>query len=101
MPDFHFPVQFDDVLRATRHFMHPEVLAQYSVDPSRVAISGDSAGGNLAAAVCQEVTAFFLFMEIMCVCPSVINGAVVLASTQLNCDLSGRAVSQGRRAAGY
>ncbi|KAJ7324340.1 hypothetical protein JRQ81_017360 [Phrynocephalus forsythii] len=56
VPDFHFPVQFDDVLRATKHFMRPEVLARYSVDPSRVAISGDSAGGNLAAAVCQEIT---------------------------------------------
>ncbi|XP_060098503.1 neutral cholesterol ester hydrolase 1 [Heteronotia binoei] len=56
VPDFHFPVQFNDVLRATRHFMHPEVLAQYSVNPSRVAISGDSAGGNLAAAVCQEMS---------------------------------------------
>ncbi|XP_077204511.1 neutral cholesterol ester hydrolase 1 isoform X2 [Paroedura picta] len=56
VPDFHFPAQFDDALRATRHFMHPEVLAQYRVDPSRVAISGDSAGGNLAAAVCQEMS---------------------------------------------
>nr|XP_028587415.1 neutral cholesterol ester hydrolase 1 [Podarcis muralis] len=56
VPDFHFPVQFNDVLQATKHFMLPEVLARYSVDPSRVAISGDSAGGNLAAAVCQEMT---------------------------------------------
>ncbi|XP_053166392.1 neutral cholesterol ester hydrolase 1 isoform X2 [Hemicordylus capensis] len=56
VPNFHFPVQFEDVLRATKHFMRPEVLAQYSVDPSRVAISGDSAGGNLAAAVCQEIS---------------------------------------------
>ncbi|XP_061493310.1 neutral cholesterol ester hydrolase 1 isoform X2 [Rhineura floridana] len=56
VPDFHFPVQFSDVLRATKHFMLPEVLAQYSVDASRVAISGDSAGGNLAAAVCQEMS---------------------------------------------
>ncbi|XP_054838088.1 neutral cholesterol ester hydrolase 1 isoform X1 [Eublepharis macularius] len=56
VPDFHFPVQFNDVLRATRYFMRPEVLAQYSVDPSRIAISGDSAGGNLAAAVCQEMS---------------------------------------------
>lgn len=55
VPDVHFPVPFDDVLRATKHFMLPDVLAQYSVDPNRVAISGDSAGGNLAAAVCQEV----------------------------------------------
>ncbi|XP_048360787.1 neutral cholesterol ester hydrolase 1 [Sphaerodactylus townsendi] len=56
VPDFHFPAQFEDVLHATRHFLRPEVLAQYSVDPSRVAISGDSAGGNLAAAVCQELS---------------------------------------------
>ncbi|KAH0624162.1 hypothetical protein JD844_007612 [Phrynosoma platyrhinos] len=56
VPDFHFPVQFDDVLHAVKHFMLPEVLAHYSIDPSRVAISGDSAGGNLAAAVCQEMT---------------------------------------------
>ncbi|KAF7242602.1 Neutral cholesterol ester hydrolase 1 [Varanus komodoensis] len=56
VPDFHFPVQFQDVLRATKHFMLPEVLARYSVDPTRVAISGDSAGGNLAAAVCQEMS---------------------------------------------
>nr|XP_060623501.1 neutral cholesterol ester hydrolase 1 [Anolis sagrei ordinatus] len=56
VPDFHFPAQFDDVMNAVKHFMLPEVLAQYSVDPNRVAISGDSAGGNLAAAVCQEMT---------------------------------------------
>ncbi|XP_023680156.1 neutral cholesterol ester hydrolase 1-like [Paramormyrops kingsleyae] len=54
-PDVHFPVQYDDVLQASRHFLQPEVLAQYSVDPDRVAVSGDSAGGNLAAAVAQQV----------------------------------------------
>uniref|UniRef100_A0A8C6YTR2 Neutral cholesterol ester hydrolase 1 n=1 Tax=Nothoprocta perdicaria TaxID=30464 RepID=A0A8C6YTR2_NOTPE len=56
VPEVCFPEQFHDALRATRHFLHPDVLAEYSVDPSRVAISGDSAGGNLAAAVCQQVT---------------------------------------------
>ncbi|XP_058043240.1 neutral cholesterol ester hydrolase 1 [Ahaetulla prasina] len=56
VPDFHFPAQFDDVLRATKHVLLPDVLAQYSVDPARIAISGDSAGGNLAAAVCQEIS---------------------------------------------
>ncbi|XP_064418323.1 neutral cholesterol ester hydrolase 1 [Latimeria chalumnae] len=55
-PEVHFPEQFHDAARATRYFLHPEVLAEYSVDPRRVAISGDSAGGNLAAAVCQELT---------------------------------------------
>ncbi|XP_007439654.1 neutral cholesterol ester hydrolase 1 [Python bivittatus] len=56
LPDFHFPTQYDDVLQATKHFLLPDVLAQYSVDPTRIAISGDSAGGNLAAAVCQEIS---------------------------------------------
>ncbi|KAJ8278134.1 hypothetical protein GJAV_G00084240 [Gymnothorax javanicus] len=54
-PDAHFPKQFDDALQASRHFLKPEVLAQLSVDPDRIAVSGDSAGGNLAAAVAQEL----------------------------------------------
>lgn len=44
-----------DCLAAAKHFLSPEVLARYAVDPERVAVSGDSAGGNLAAAVSQEV----------------------------------------------
>lgn len=44
-----------DCLAAAKHFLSAEVLSEYSVDPERVAVSGDSAGGNLAAAVAQEV----------------------------------------------
>ncbi|KAJ8357105.1 hypothetical protein SKAU_G00198990, partial [Synaphobranchus kaupii] len=54
-PEAHFPDQFEDAFQASKHFLHPEVLAQYSVDPERVGVSGDSAGGNLAAAVAQQV----------------------------------------------
>ncbi|KAG2463007.1 neutral cholesterol ester hydrolase 1-like [Polypterus senegalus] len=54
-PDVHFPEQYNDVYVATKYFLHPDVLARYSVDPDRVAISGDSAGGNLAAAACQQL----------------------------------------------
>lgn len=54
-PAHHFPVPFEDVYRVVKHFLQQGVLDQYSVDPERIAISGDSAGGNLAAAVAQQV----------------------------------------------
>ncbi|KAF7199053.1 neutral cholesterol ester hydrolase 1 [Nothobranchius furzeri] len=55
-PEVIFPEPYLDCLAAAKHFLSPEVLAKYSVDPERVAVSGDSAGGNLAAAVAQEVS---------------------------------------------
>eukprot|EP00064_Thunnus_orientalis_P009959 superscaffoldBa00001302_g9985 len=55
-PEVHFPVPYLDCLAAAKHFLSPEVLARYTIDPERVAVSGDSAGGNLAAAVAQEVS---------------------------------------------
>ncbi|CAH6789248.1 Nceh1 [Phodopus roborovskii] len=56
VPQVHFPEQIYDVIRATRYFLQPEVLEKYKVDPARVAVSGDSAGGNLAAALGQQFT---------------------------------------------
>ncbi|ELU02008.1 hypothetical protein CAPTEDRAFT_221251 [Capitella teleta] len=48
-PEVTFPIPFEDGLRATKHFLtHAEKLG---VDPTRVGIGGDSAGGNMAAAV--------------------------------------------------
>ncbi|XP_038148258.1 neutral cholesterol ester hydrolase 1a [Cyprinodon tularosa] len=55
-PEVHFPEPFLDCLSAAKHFLSQEVLAKYSIDPERVAVSGDSAGGNLAAAVAQEIS---------------------------------------------
>ncbi|XP_010984995.1 arylacetamide deacetylase [Camelus dromedarius] len=54
-PKYHFPIQFEDVYTALKWFLHPNVLENYGVDPRRVGISGDSAGGNLAAAVTQQL----------------------------------------------
>uniref|UniRef100_A0AAZ3SML9 Neutral cholesterol ester hydrolase 1a n=1 Tax=Oncorhynchus tshawytscha TaxID=74940 RepID=A0AAZ3SML9_ONCTS len=54
-PEVHFPVQYKDCLAAAKHFLELGILGKLSVDPQRVAVSGDSAGGNLAAAVAQQV----------------------------------------------
>ncbi|NWY68271.1 AAAD deacetylase, partial [Erithacus rubecula] len=54
-PPHRFPAQFEDVYSVTKFFLQSEVLAQYGVDPARVCVAGDSAGGNLAAAVAQEL----------------------------------------------
>lgn len=54
-PEAVFPDQYHDALAASRAFLSPQVLERYSIDPERVCVSGDSAGGNLAAAVAQQV----------------------------------------------
>ncbi|KAF3692691.1 Arylacetamide deacetylase [Channa argus] len=54
-PPHHFPVPYEDVYHVVKHFLQKGVLALYSVDPGRIAVSGDSAGGNLAAAVTQQL----------------------------------------------
>ncbi|KAM9707559.1 neutral cholesterol ester hydrolase 1a [Menidia menidia] len=55
-PEVLFPVPYLDCLAAAKHFLSPEVLTKYAIDPERVAVTGDSAGGNLAAAVAQEIS---------------------------------------------
>ncbi|XP_053316612.1 arylacetamide deacetylase [Spea bombifrons] len=54
-PRFQFPTQFDDVYTVVKFFLDKTILNKYSVDPDRVAVAGDSAGGNLAAAVAQQL----------------------------------------------
>lgn len=49
-PEHPFPAAFDDCLAAWRGLQDNAVTWQ--LDPQRMAIAGDSAGGNLAAAVC-------------------------------------------------
>ncbi|XP_044031501.1 neutral cholesterol ester hydrolase 1-like [Siniperca chuatsi] len=55
-PEAVFPDQYHDALAASRAFLSSQVLERYSIDPERVCVSGDSAGGNLAAAVAQELS---------------------------------------------
>ncbi|KAL1778034.1 arylacetamide deacetylase [Sigmodon hispidus] len=54
-PKYHFPHQFEEVYNALRWFLQEDILERYGVDPRRIGISGDSAGGNLAAAVTQQL----------------------------------------------
>ncbi|XP_041275574.1 arylacetamide deacetylase-like 4 [Onychostruthus taczanowskii] len=52
-PEHKYPAAYEDCLNATQHFL--QHLQHYGVDPARVTVCGDSAGGNLAAAVSQTL----------------------------------------------
>ncbi|XP_038076402.1 neutral cholesterol ester hydrolase 1-like [Patiria miniata] len=53
-PKYPFPAAIDDCTAATVWFL--KHLSDFNVDPARVAIMGDSSGGNLAAAAAQRLT---------------------------------------------
>ncbi|XP_053454826.1 LOW QUALITY PROTEIN: arylacetamide deacetylase-like 2 [Nycticebus coucang] len=54
-PQHHFPAAFEDAIGVVRFFLQDKILTKYGVDPTRICISGDSAGGSLAAAVTQQI----------------------------------------------
>lgn len=50
-PEHPFPTPTDDSLAAFRHIR--DNAAAFGADPARLAVGGDSAGGNIAAVICQ------------------------------------------------
>lgn len=52
-PEHKFPSAHEDAL-AAYHWLIRRAKA-FSIDPDRIAVAGDSAGGNLAAYLCQEL----------------------------------------------
>ncbi len=52
-PESKFPIGVDDGLAAFR-WVHAHAT-ELGLDPDRIAVGGDSAGGNLAAVVCQDL----------------------------------------------
>uniref|UniRef100_UPI00398E5247 arylacetamide deacetylase-like 4 n=1 Tax=Pristiophorus japonicus TaxID=55135 RepID=UPI00398E5247 len=54
-PEHRYPAQLEDCLSATLHFL--KTADDHGVDKTRIVVGGDSAGGNLTAAVCLRITA--------------------------------------------
>lgn len=50
-PEYIFPTAFNDCYEASIHLVNN--AENYTIDPSKIVLMGDSAGGNLAAAVAQ------------------------------------------------
>ncbi|TRY60242.1 hypothetical protein DNTS_028215 [Danionella cerebrum] len=54
-PEHRYPAHLDDCEVVTRHFLSVAAI-DFGVNPYRVAVAGDSAGANLAAALCQRLS---------------------------------------------
>ncbi|XP_021273350.1 arylacetamide deacetylase-like 3 [Numida meleagris] len=52
-PEHRYPTQTLDCVAATIHFL--KTAENYGVDPTRIIVCGDSAGGTFATSTCQEL----------------------------------------------
>lgn len=62
-PEHPFPAAVEDCLAAARWTL--DHIAELGGDPARVAVGGDSAGGNLAAVVAQELPGRFVLQVLV------------------------------------
>ena len=51
-PEHKYPAAIDDAYAAVQWVADPATAARLQIDPERIAVAGDSVGGNLAAVVC-------------------------------------------------
>ena len=66
-PEHVFPAALDDAVAATRHVCAG--ADAFGVDPGRLGLCGDSAGGALAAAACQTLSAERPLGVLLLLCP--------------------------------
>lgn len=85
-PEHRFPAAVDDAVAATRAIIAG--AASLGIDPSRIAVGGDSAGGNLAAVVAlalRDALAHPLRLQLL-IYPAV-DGSMRAASIRRNADV--------------
>lgn len=54
-PEVKFPVAIEEGYSIVAYATNPETAAKLSIDPTRVAVGGDSSGSNLAIAITRNV----------------------------------------------
>lgn len=59
-PEAKFPVALEECYSVVSYVSSSETAAKLSVDPKRVVVGGDSAGGNLATAIACKM---FIHLE--------------------------------------
>ncbi|MEC8147427.1 MAG: alpha/beta hydrolase [Pseudomonadota bacterium] len=63
-PEHKYPAGIDDCITATQWIY--DNAAELGVDPKRIGVAGDSAGGNMAAVVAQELKNVVAYQLLMC-----------------------------------